>query len=103
MSPAGAKPARRTQTKSRSGEPAGPPARRGGTLREQVESVLGEYFAILDGELPCDLYEVVMREVELPLLTSVMRYVGQNQSQAAEVLGMSRGTLRKKLKNHGML
>lgn len=73
------------------------------TLRGQVEQVLGEYFETLGGELPCDLYEVVMREVEQPLLTSVMRYVGNNQSQAADVLGLSRGTLRKKLKQHGIL
>ncbi len=60
------------------------------TLRDQVEHVLGEYFDSLEGELPCDLYDVVMQEVELPLLTSVMRYVGNNQSQAADVLGLSR-------------
>jgi len=72
-------------------------------LGEQVESLLGEYFTMLDGELPCDLYDVVMREVELPLLRSVMHYVGNNQSQAACVLGLSRGTLRKKLKAHGIL
>jgi Fis family transcriptional regulator, factor for inversion stimulation protein len=74
----------------------------GGTLRSQVEQVLAEYFAMLDGERPCDLYEVVMREVEQPLLRSVMAYVGSNQSRAAEVLGLSRGTLRKKLKDHGI-
>lgn len=74
-----------------------------GILRDQVEAFLGEYFECLDGELPCDLYDVVMNEVELPLLTSVMAYVGNNQSQAADVLGLSRGTLRKKLKQHGIL
>lgn len=73
------------------------------SLREQVEGVLEQYFETLDGELPCDLYDMVMREVELPLLTSVMRYVGNNQSQAADVLGLSRGTLRTKLKRHGIL
>ena len=73
------------------------------TLRDQVERLLEEYFETLDGELPCDLYEVVMREVELPLLRGVMSYVGNNQSQAADVLGLSRGTLRKKLKAHGIL
>lgn len=73
------------------------------TLREQVEELLQDYFAVLDGELPCDLYDVVMGEVEQPLLSTVMKYVGNNQSQAAEVLGISRGTLRKKLKHHGIL
>jgi Fis family transcriptional regulator len=73
------------------------------TLKDHVEATLGEYFDLLDGEHACDLYDVVMREVELPLLESVMRYVGNNQSQAADVLGLSRGTLRKKLKQHGIL
>jgi Fis family transcriptional regulator len=73
------------------------------TLPDQVEGLLGDYFDDLDGELPCDLYDVVGCEVEVPLLRSVMRYVGNNQSQAADVLGLSRGTLRKKLKHHGIL
>lgn len=76
---------------------------RGTILRSKVEQVLGEYFAMLDGARPCDLYDVVMREVEQPLLASVMRHVGFNQSLAAEVLGLSRGTLRKKLKDHGII
>lgn len=74
-----------------------------GTLSHKVEGVLDEYFAMLDGEVPCDLFQVVMGEVERPLLSRVMDYVGNNQSQAAEVLGLSRGTLRKKLKHHGIL
>jgi Fis family transcriptional regulator, factor for inversion stimulation protein len=73
------------------------------TLRSQVESALAIYFTALEGARPCDLYEVVMREVERPLLTSVLAYVGGNQSRAAEVLGLSRGTLRKKLKDHGII
>jgi Fis family transcriptional regulator, factor for inversion stimulation protein len=73
------------------------------TLREQVDTLLSDYFEVLDGELPCDLYDVVMSEVELPLLRSVMNYVDHNQTQAAGILGLSRGTLRKKLKQHGIL
>jgi Fis family transcriptional regulator len=69
----------------------------------QVDRALEDYFALLEGEQPCDLYDVVMREVERPLLERVMQYVGHNQSRAAEVLGLSRGTLRKKLKDHGIL
>lgn len=72
-------------------------------LRSQVEVALAAYFATLEGARPCDLYDVVMREVERPLLVSVLAYVGGNQSRAAEVLGLSRGTLRKKLKDHGII
>ncbi|MDZ7668783.1 MAG: DNA-binding transcriptional regulator Fis [Gammaproteobacteria bacterium] len=73
------------------------------TLRDQVDAVLNDYFQVLDGEQPCDLYDVVMNEVELPLLRSVMNYVDHNQTRAACMLGLSRGTLRKKLKQHGIL
>jgi Fis family transcriptional regulator len=44
-----------------------------------------------------------MAEVERPMLVSVMRHVGDNQSRAAALLGLSRGTLRKKLMRHGLL
>jgi Fis family transcriptional regulator, factor for inversion stimulation protein len=73
------------------------------SLAVQVEQVLRDYFTVLAGEHPCDFYEVVMGEVERPLLTCVMHYVDHNQSRAAQVLGLSRGTLRKKLKQHGLL
>lgn len=74
-----------------------------GTLREHVELMLDDYFETLDGAPPCDVYDVVMTEVEAPLLACVMRHVGNNQTHAADVLGLSRGTLRKKLKQHGIL
>ena len=50
-----------------------------------------------------DLYQMVLAEVEAPLLEAVMRYTGDNQSQASEILGLNRGTLRKKLKHYGLL
>ena len=87
-----------TRGRKKGSEPSG-----SGALADQVAQVLNDYFTALDGERPCDLYAVVMREVEQPLLRSVMDYVGHNQSLAAQVLGLSRGTLRKKLKDHGML
>ena len=62
-------------------------------LHRCVESALNAYFDALDGENTCGLFDLVMAEVERPMLASVMRYVGGNQSRAAEVLGLSRGTL----------
>ena len=50
-----------------------------------------------------DVYNLVISEVELPLLTSIMHHARGNQSLAAKMLGLSRGTLRKKLKTHGLL
>lgn len=72
-------------------------------LSAAVERALRAYLADLDGEPACDLYEQVFAEVEEPLLRVVMEEVGGNQCRAADVLGMSRGTLRKKLKKYGML
>ena len=62
-----------------------------------VQKTLQDYFACLDGEDPANLYDLVLSEMEIPLLKVIMRYTGGNQSKAAKVLGLSRGTLRKKL------
>ena len=72
-------------------------------LHRCVESALNTYFDALEGETCCGLFELVMAEVERPMLVSVMRHVGDNQSRAAALLGLSRGTLRKKLMRHGLL
>lgn len=74
----------------------------GRPLRECVAAALHEYFARLDGHPPGNLYQMVMNEVEAPLIEAALHHTGGNQSHAAEILGMSRGTLRKKLKLHGL-
>ena len=61
------------------------------------------YFLHLDGQAPSDLYQLVMNEVEAPLLEVVMQQADNNQSKAATMLGINRGTLRSKLKQYGML
>jgi len=72
-------------------------------LRVCVERAMERYFEHLDGEPARDLYAFVLGEVEAPLLECVMKHAGGNQSRAAEMLGLSRGTLRKKLKHYGQL
>ncbi|GAB4354166.1 MAG: DNA-binding transcriptional regulator Fis [Gammaproteobacteria bacterium] len=72
------------------------------TLRECVERSLEGYFATLGDHQPTDLYDLVMGEIEPPLLATVMRYCGGNQTRAAAILGLSRSTLRKKLRCHGL-
>lgn len=72
------------------------------TLRECVERSLEGYFAKLGDHHPSNLYNLVMGEIEPPLLVSVMRHCGGNQTRAASVLGLSRSTLRKKLRAHGL-
>ena len=67
-----------------------------------TESALQDYFGKLNGTIPGDLYGMVLSEVERPLFQKVMEYTSGNQSRAAEILGINRGTLRKKLKQHGI-
>jgi Fis family transcriptional regulator len=71
-------------------------------LRDHTEQALCNYFDSLNGHRPGRLYDLVMREVELPLFQAVMDYADGNQSRAATILGINRGTLRKKLKTYGL-
>ncbi len=71
-------------------------------LCKHTEDALHNYFASLNGERPGDLYDLVMGEVERPLFKAVMDYTDGNQSQAAGILGINRGTLRKKLKGYSI-
>jgi len=75
---------------------------KGVPLRSQAEEALQCYFEALNGHKPAHLYELVMREVEEPLFKVVMDHVHGNQSHAATILGLNRGTLRKKLKEFGL-
>ena len=69
-----------------------------GSLKNSTTIALEQYFKMLNGHTPCDLYKLVIEEVELPLMEAVMEYAKQNQTQAAAILGINRSTLRKKLK-----
>lgn len=73
------------------------------TLRDSVELAMNNYFEHLDGQDVNEVYQMVMSEVEAPLLEVVMRYTRDNQTKASQVLGLNRGTLRKKLKQYGLL
>ena len=71
-------------------------------LRECVNLALKRYLEHLDGHPAGGIYEMVLNEVEPHMLKSVMDYCGGNQTRAAEMLGMSRSTLRKKLNQYGL-
>ncbi len=71
-------------------------------LRSHAEQALGDYFASLNGHRPAQLYDMVLREIEEPLFRAVLDYASGNQSQAAVILGINRGTLRKKLRQFGL-
>ena len=72
------------------------------TLSNHTEKAIGQYFSSLNGHRPGDLYDLVIGQVEQPLLKTVMEYTKGNQSQAAGILGINRGTLRKKLKTYSI-
>lgn len=71
-------------------------------LCEYVEKTLSNYFTSLDGNVPAGMYQMILEQVEVPLLRQIMCHVANNQSKAALLLGISRGTLRKKLKQYGL-
>jgi Fis family transcriptional regulator len=71
-------------------------------LRNHAERALSDYFTSLNGHRPAHLYDLVLREVEEPLLRVVLDYAEGNQSRAAGILGINRGTLRKKLRQFGL-
>ena len=72
-------------------------------LEECVRDSLDVYFKDLRGTEPAGLYDMMVRVIEKPLLESVMQQAGQNQSRAAQWLGLNRTTLRKKLVDHKLL
>lgn len=67
-----------------------------------VRKALDKYFADLDGHAPGELYQLMLGEVEKPLLEKVIQHTQGNQTKASEILGINRGTLRKKLKQYGL-
>jgi len=72
-------------------------------LCQHTEDALDQYFTTMNGDRPGDLYDLVISEVERPLFKAVMDYTQGNQSQAAGILGLNRGTLRKKLRTYSLL
>ncbi len=82
--------------------PATRTAARAIPLRTMTAEALDSYFSTLNGHKPGQLYDLVLREVEEPLFKAVLDYAAGNQSRAAEILGINRGTLRKKLKAYGL-
>lgn len=72
-------------------------------IQDVITKSLRDYFNTLEGQEPTNVYNMILHAVEQPLLESVMSYTKNNQSQAAEILGINRNTLRKKLTEHGLI
>ena len=72
-------------------------------LKDEVRKAMRRYFNQLDKKnMPINVYELVLKEVEPPLLESVMRFANNNQSKASRILGINRTTLRTKLKKYNI-
>jgi Fis family transcriptional regulator, factor for inversion stimulation protein len=72
-------------------------------LGKCVTDSLEQYFCDLDGERPAAIYDMVLKSVEKPMLELVLAKAGGNQTLAADMLGINRNTLRKKLTEHQLL
>jgi Fis family transcriptional regulator len=72
-------------------------------IQDVVRKSLDKYFRDLGEQEPCNVYDMVVLTVERPILEAVMARAEGNQSHAAEMLGINRNTLRKKLQQHGLL
>ena len=73
------------------------------SLRDTVTASVRQYLKELDGQLSSDVYQMVLAEVEAPLLEEIMAYTRNNQTKASIMLGLNRGTLRKKLKQYNLI
>lgn len=71
-------------------------------LREFVRNVVGQYLVDMGNTPPDDLHRFILREVERPLIEAVMEHTGGNQSRSAEILGITRSTLRNRIRRYGL-
>ena len=71
-------------------------------LSHAVKHSIRRYLYELDGARPNNMYELVLRQIEQPLFETILEHTKGNQSRAAELLGLNRGTLRKKLRSYDL-
>lgn len=72
-------------------------------IAQTIRLAMEQYFRDLDGETPSAIYDMVLACVEKPLIEVVLTQTQGNQTRAAELLGLNRNTLRKKMKNYDLI
>jgi Fis family transcriptional regulator len=72
-------------------------------ISDCVKRTLNRYFRDLDGQNPHAIYDMVLQAIERPMLEVVMKQANGNQTVAAEMLGINRNTLRRKLNDYDLL
>ncbi|OAB61730.1 hypothetical protein AY599_02445 [Leptolyngbya valderiana BDU 20041] len=78
------------------------PASNGASLNQLVEQVVKQYLEDMGSTPPDNLHAFIMREVERPLIQTVLDHVDGNQSRAATILGITRTTLRTRIQRYGL-
>jgi Fis family transcriptional regulator len=74
------------------------------SIQEAVLEFVESYFRGLNGDVPAgDIYQIVLEQVERPMLSEVLKQAGHNQCRATQYLGLARGTVLKKLKQYGLI
>jgi Fis family transcriptional regulator len=76
---------------------------RSNDLSDSVRRAIERYLRDLDGEKPAGIYNMVLESVERSMLETVMRHAENNQTIAADMLGINRNTLRRKLTDHSLI
>ena len=76
---------------------------RSNEIADAVVRTLDQYFRDLDGEQPSAIYDMVIKSVERPMIEVTLQQAGGNQTLAAEMLGINRNTLRRKLTEYDLL
>jgi len=71
-------------------------------LSNAVKHSIRRYLFDLEGTQPNNMYELVLKQIEQPLFEAILEHTKGNQSRAAEMLGLNRGTLRKKLRSYNL-
>lgn len=93
----------RTGARATANDHDSPSSPAAGCLRAAVAEAVRKYLEELDGQMTTDVYQMVLAEIEEPLLVEIMAYTRNNQTRASLLLGLNRGTLRKKLKQYNLI
>jgi len=83
-------------------QPGENPSQEISQLSHAVKHSIRRYLFELEGTQPNNMYELVLKQIEQPLFEAILEHTKGNQSRAAELLGLNRGTLRKKLRSYNL-
>ena len=71
-------------------------------LRQHVKNTIRRYLQDMGNTAPENLYQILLSEIEPPLIEEILKCTGGNQSRAADMLGITRNTLRTKMQRYSI-